>query len=172
MGARHAQQVLQSNTWLAAAVSAEVALPGSTVEYYKLVYRYPQYVPITQAFTFEGSATVGYGNTYRAANGINPDTGAPIKINGLPFFEDFYAGGISDVRSFRDNTLGPYGLTPGCTSVTEATLPAAVRRQLEDGGFGGTDFPHAIRERRQRHAAVVVPRRRQRVQRAQPFPRQ
>ena len=102
--------------------SAEVALPGSTVEYYKLVYRYQQYVPITQAFTFEGSATVGYGNTYRAANGINPDTGAPIKVNGLPFFEDFYAGGISDVRSFRDNTLGPYGITPGCTTVTSSDV--------------------------------------------------
>jgi len=102
--------------------SAEVALPGSTVEYYKLVYRYAQYVPLTQAFTFEGSATVGYGNTYRSADGINPATGAPIKVNGLPFFEDFYAGGISDVRSFRDNTLGPYGLTPGCTSVTDSDV--------------------------------------------------
>ncbi|HEX3897213.1 MAG TPA: outer membrane protein assembly factor BamA [Rudaea sp.] len=94
--------------------SAEIALPGSTVEYYKLVYRYAQYFPIAQDFTFEGSATVGYGNTYRAANGINPDTGAPIKVNGLPFFENFYAGGISDVRSFRDNTLGPYGVALGC----------------------------------------------------------
>jgi outer membrane protein insertion porin family len=99
--------------------SAEVALPGSTVEYYKLVYRYLQYIPITQNFTFEGSTTIGYGNTYRAANGINPETGAPMKVNGLPFFEDFYAGGISDVRSFRDNTLGPYGVAVGCTSVQQ-----------------------------------------------------
>ena len=100
--------------------SAEIALPGSTVEYYKLVYKYLQYIPLTQNFTFEGSTTIGYGNTYRAANGINPETGAPMKVNGLPFFENFYAGGISDVRSFRDNTLGPYGLPPlsagsGCT---------------------------------------------------------
>jgi outer membrane protein insertion porin family len=95
--------------------SAEVALPGSTVEYYKLVYKYLQYIPLTQSFTFEGSTTIGYGNTYRAANGINVETGAPMKVNGLPFFEDFYAGGISDVRSFRDNTLGPYGTAIGCT---------------------------------------------------------
>ena len=95
--------------------SAEFALPGSTVEYYKLIYKYAQYLPVTQALTFEGSATIGYGNTWRAANGIDPDTGAPLKINGLPFFENFYAGGISDVRSFRDNTLGPYTVTPGCT---------------------------------------------------------
>ncbi|MEP6484496.1 MAG: outer membrane protein assembly factor BamA [Rudaea sp.] len=100
--------------------SAEVALPGSTVEYFKLVYRYAQYIPISSALTFEGSATIGYGNTYRSATGRDPETGASIKVNGLPFFEDFYAGGISDVRSFRDNTLGPYGLTPnaGCVAST------------------------------------------------------
>jgi outer membrane protein insertion porin family len=99
--------------------SAEIALPGSTVEYYKLVYKYLQYIPLTQSFTFEGSTTIGYGNTYRAANGINPETGAPMKVNGLPFFEDFYAGGISDVRSFRDNTLGPYGIAVGCTTAQQ-----------------------------------------------------
>jgi len=98
--------------------SAEVSLPGSTVEYYKLIYKYAQYLPVTSALTFEGSATVGYGNTWRAADGIDPDTGAPLKVEGLPFFQNFYAGGISDVRSFRDNTLGPYALTPGCTDTT------------------------------------------------------
>jgi outer membrane protein insertion porin family len=92
--------------------SAEVALPGSTVEFYKLIYKYAQYLPITNSLTFEGSATVGYGNTYRPANGVNPDTGQPLKVSGLPFFQNFYAGGVSDVRSFRDNTLGPYTVTP------------------------------------------------------------
>ncbi len=98
--------------------SAEVALPGSTVEYYKLIYKYAQYIPITQGLTLEGSSTIGYGNTYRSANGFDPTTGAPIKVTGLPFFDNFYAGGVSDVRSFRDNTLGPYTLAPGCTTAT------------------------------------------------------
>ena len=94
--------------------SAELALPGSTVEYYKLIYKYAQYLPITQSLTFEGSATIGYGNTYRDADGVNPNTGAALKVGGLPFFQNFYAGGVSDVRSFRDNTLGPYAIAPGC----------------------------------------------------------
>jgi len=102
--------------------SAEVALPGSTVEYYKLIYRYAQYVPITSSITFEGSATIGYGNSYHSADGINPETGAPLKVNGLPFFQNFYAGGVSDVRSFRDNTLGPYTISPGCTNITQASF--------------------------------------------------
>ncbi|HEY7871822.1 MAG TPA: outer membrane protein assembly factor BamA [Rudaea sp.] len=99
-------------------LSAEVALPGSTVEYYKLIYRYAQYFPITDGLTFEGSTTIGYGNTWRSANGRDLTTGAPAKISGLPFFEDFYAGGVSDVRSFRDNTLGPYTLATGCIDLT------------------------------------------------------
>jgi outer membrane protein insertion porin family len=102
--------------------SAELALPGSTVEYYKLIYKYAQYVPISSSLTFEGSATIGYGNTYRSANGINPETGAPLKVDGLPFFQNFYAGGVSDVRSFRDNTLGPYTLSPGCSAITQASF--------------------------------------------------
>ena len=96
--------------------SAELALPGSTVEYYKLIYKYAQYVPISSSLTFEGSATIGYGNSYRDADGVNPNTGASLKVSGLPFFQNFYAGGVSDVRSFRDNTLGPYAIAPGCAN--------------------------------------------------------
>lgn len=37
----------------------------------------------------------------------SPDYVRTLTANGLPFFENFYAGGTRSVRGFRDNTLGP-----------------------------------------------------------------
>jgi outer membrane protein insertion porin family len=91
-------------------VSLDIALPGSTVEYYTLFYRFGQYVPLTDKFTFYSHFTLGYGDTWRTPD-ANPDPSMDpsryVDLSGLPFFKNFYAGGVSDVRGFRDNTLGP-----------------------------------------------------------------
>jgi outer membrane protein insertion porin family len=89
--------------------SAEVALPGSTLEYYKLYYQGVHYFPLTDQFTFMLSGNLGYGDSYKDAKGRpDPVTGIRPNLGGLPFFENFYAGGVRDVRGFEDNTLGPY----------------------------------------------------------------
>ena len=125
-------------------VSLEVALPGSTVEYYKLQYDFSKYWRFNQAIVLRTGVNFGYGDsygkdfsrnvcftapTYVDSNGDGvPDTVVPgavptepclptspdytktLRASGLPFFENFYAGGISaagKVRGFTDNTLGP-----------------------------------------------------------------
>ena len=102
--------------------SAEFALPGSTVPYYKFIYNYQQYLPVTDNFTFEGSATIGYGNSYGSIHSVLPPTDPSYiaDLKGLPFYSNFFAGGTAGIRNFRDNTLGPYTLYYGCTSVTQA----------------------------------------------------
>lgn len=123
-------------------LSAEVSLPGSTLEYYKLIYKYSQYLPITDRLTFFASTTLGYGDSYRDAKGrIDTATGLPVRISGLPFYENFYAGGASDIRGFRDNTLGPCEVSTGekCNEKT-----AENQRQPLGGAFKTTATAEVI----------------------------
>ncbi len=75
-------------------LSTEIALPGSGLEYYKLRYRGLEYVPLFGDFKLLLKGEIGYGDAYG-------DT------SGLPFFENFYAGGPESVRGYRSNSLGP-----------------------------------------------------------------
>jgi outer membrane protein insertion porin family len=90
-------------------VSLEVTLPGSTVQYYKAQYHFAHYLRMTDALTFYGHASVGYGDSYNDPKSVLLPTHERYvaNISGLPFFENFYAGGARSVRGFRDNTLGP-----------------------------------------------------------------
>ena len=85
-------------------INAEIALPGSTQEYYKLTYNVERYWPVSSYLVVKTAADLGYGKGY--GNG---------KANGLPFFENYYAGGVQSVRGFRDNTLGPFAFAPNST---------------------------------------------------------
>ncbi len=93
--------------------SFETTLPGSTVEYFKFRYLFSKYIPLTDKLTLFGSASLGYGDSYKDVsrtsvdNGQDPPVTNQYTASGLPFFENFFAGGTSDIRGFRDNTLGP-----------------------------------------------------------------
>lgn len=74
-------------------VSAEVAIPGGSLQYYKLKYKNNWYHPLNDNLTFSLRGEFGYGESYG-------DT------EEFPFFQNFYAGGIRSVRGFQANTLG------------------------------------------------------------------
>ena len=76
-------------------VSFELAVPGSDLEYYKLVYNGQVFFPISHSWTLRLRTELGYGD------GIGGDD--------LPFFNHFYSGGFGSVRGFKSNTLGPRG---------------------------------------------------------------
>lgn len=84
-------------------ISGEVALPGSDLEFYKIHYSQRRYWPLARFLTLSLNLGLGYGDGY----GKNSE---------LPFFENFYAGGISSVRGFRGNSLGPRVEEPGTYS--------------------------------------------------------
>jgi len=76
--------------------NVESGLPGGTLQYYKVGYQHQRYFPIMRAFTLFVNADIGF------ANGLS---GKP-----LPFFRNYYAGGVSTVRGFRSSTIGPKDL--------------------------------------------------------------
>ena len=101
-------------------ISAEVALPGSTVEYYKLNYNYSKFWPLSRHLVLNTRTELGYGDSYGDPTSrvlTDPDgTTRVVTADGLPFFENFYAGGVRSVRGFTDNTLGPRDVPfPGST---------------------------------------------------------
>ncbi len=73
--------------------SMEIGLPGGDLEYYKANYQYQRYFPLTRTYTLMLNTEVGQGDGY----GNKP----------LPFFKNYFAGGVSSVRGFRAYTIGP-----------------------------------------------------------------
>ncbi len=75
-------------------VSAETKVPGSKLEFYKLSLSLQQFIPLTRLFVFELKSDIGYGDGFG-------------KFSEMPFFENFFAGGVRSVRGYQDNSLGP-----------------------------------------------------------------
>ncbi len=105
-------------------LGAELALPGSSREFYKLNYRFRHYWPIGDRMAFSVRGDLAYGDAYDNwddqldVEEIEPERAPNARTNcrvdeivtvdrGLPFYEHFFGGGVRDIRGFDDNTLGP-----------------------------------------------------------------
>ncbi len=105
----------------AQSLTLQMALPGSSREYYKLFYRGAKYWPIWGGLVFSVRGNVGYGDAYDSYDKDSLATQIEFEVpigecdptdlarldTGLPFYEHFYSGGVRDLRGYDDNTLGP-----------------------------------------------------------------
>lgn len=91
-------------------LSLEATLPNSTVSYYIVDYQLSKFFPLSDKLVLNTVANVGYGNSYGKTYTRTLSDGRVVTAKGMPFYENFYAGGVSAsgrVRGFVDNTLGP-----------------------------------------------------------------
>ena len=71
----------------------EVGLPGGTLQYYKLTGQAQWFYPLSRTYTIMLNGEMG------TADGMG---GKP-----LPFYKNFYAGGVTSVRGYDSYSLGP-----------------------------------------------------------------
>ena len=91
--------------------SVEAGLPGGTLQYYKVGYQNQRYFPLFRDFTFYLNGDIGYGKGY--------------DNQGLPFFLNYYAGGVNSVRGFYTATIGPKDETNAPTGGTKKIVGSA-----------------------------------------------
>ena len=77
-------------------VLGELGLPGATLTYYRLSYQFQHYFPISRDYALFFNTDLGYAEGY---------DNVP-----LPFFKNFFAGGIGSVRGYETASLGPKDL--------------------------------------------------------------
>jgi len=90
-------------------ITAEVGIPGSDLEYYKISIRGSWYQQLIGRFVLNLRGDVGYGDGYG-------------DLEELPFFKNYYAGGARSVRGFESRSLGPVS-----TGVDAAPLGGGIR---------------------------------------------
>jgi len=101
-------------------VSADLALPGSGLEYYKITYKAQHLRGLYGPLTLKLRADFGYGESYGGTST-------------MPFFKNFYGGGFGSVRGFKQNTLGPQDTPPANVVYYDDPDPIGGNVQVEMG---------------------------------------
>ena len=88
---------------LSQTLTAEVALPIAEQRYYRIHNQTQYFIPV---YFKDDSLMLQANLGYAAGYGGKP----------VPFFKNYYAGGIGSVRAYKDNTLGPQTLSSDGTT--------------------------------------------------------
>ncbi len=106
--------------WLQA-IGVESTLPVTNVKYYKLNYQGQLFVPLWADFVYGVNVDVGFANGYG---------GRP-----LPFFQNYYGGGVGSVRGYDTNSLGPR--EPVTSVITNPDGTTTTTTKFTGGALGG-----------------------------------
>lgn len=87
--------------------TSEVGMPGGSLEYYRLNYQEQHFWPVSKSISLMLNGEFGVANGYGGKQ--------------LPFFKNFYAGGIGSVRGYDTASLGPRDLNSDGTQSDERT---------------------------------------------------
>jgi outer membrane protein insertion porin family len=74
-------------------VSGELSVPLGDLTFYRLTYRVQWYYPLTKNLTTFTEGRFGYGDGYDNQS--------------LPFYKNYFAGGVNTVRGYSPGSLGP-----------------------------------------------------------------
>ncbi len=74
-------------------VSGELSVPLGDLTFYRLTYRVQWYYPLTKDLTTFTEGRFGYGDGYDNQS--------------LPFYKNYFAGGVNTVRGYSPGSLGP-----------------------------------------------------------------
>jgi outer membrane protein insertion porin family len=108
-----------------------MTVPGSDLNFYKLDYTGQAFFSVTDATSLRFHTKIGYGNSYGSTEG-------------LPFYENYTAGGEGSVRGFESGTLGPRN-TPATGTYASAGQAYYSDRDTESLGgniliTGGVEY--------------------------------
>ena len=75
-------------------VYMDAGMPGGDIQYYRMSHNQAWFWPLSKNFTLAASGEVGFANGYG-------------KTKRMPFFQNYYLGGLGSVRGYENGSMGP-----------------------------------------------------------------
>ena len=98
--------------WLQS-ISVESTLPLTAVKFFKINYQGQAFFPLVADFVYGVNVEAGFGSGYGGRS--------------LPFFQNYYGGGVGSVRGYETNSLGPReAITSAITTNPDGTTSSTT----------------------------------------------